>query len=163
METRREQIVVDPQKCTACHQCTMACAMKHYGRINPQLARIKIIELKDQKMNVPVICMACEDAPCIKVCPMNARVRLLNGAVVTNTDVCIGCRACIYICPAAAPAVNPYTGRTMTCDLCEGDDTGPWCVTACKDQGALKICKTDEALMEKTRKQAARTKKIYTS
>ncbi|MBU1585747.1 MAG: hypothetical protein KKE44_23745, partial [Proteobacteria bacterium] len=75
METRREQLRIDPKKCTACHRCTIACSMKHHGTVNPHLSRIKILQFKNQELNVPVICMACENAPCIKVCPMNASRR----------------------------------------------------------------------------------------
>ena len=161
METRREQLRVDPKKCTGCHRCTMACSMKHHGNINPQLARIRILRFEDQELNVPVICMACDGAPCIKVCPMNARVRQTNGTVVTDTEVCIGCRACVYICPVGSPAANPYTGQTMTCDMCKDDASGPWCVTACKREGALKVCKSDALTKEVVRERAGRLRSIY--
>jgi carbon-monoxide dehydrogenase iron sulfur subunit len=161
METRREQIRIDPKKCTACHRCTIACSMKHHGMINPNLARIKILTFENQQLNVPVICMACENSLCIKVCPMNARKREPNGTITTDTEVCIGCKACVYICPVGSPAINPYTGQTMTCDMCEGDDAGPWCVIACKDQGALTICKNDAATREIARKQAAKRRVMH--
>ncbi|WP_457553116.1 4Fe-4S dicluster domain-containing protein [Desulfobacula sp.] len=161
MEPRREQLRIDPEKCTACNRCTIACAMKHYGRVNPNLSRIKILEFHNQGLNVPVICMACENAPCINVCPVNARIRISNGSVVTNTDVCIGCKACTYICPVGSPAQNPYTGQTMTCDMCEDDETGPWCVTACQYEGALKVYEKDSLIIETARKQAGRLRRIY--
>lgn len=153
MEIRREQLLIDPEKCTGCGRCLMACAMQHCGSVNPSLARIKILPLPSHEIHVPVICMACEDAPCIKVCPMNARLRQANKTVVTNADVCIGCRACVYICPVGAPAIIPYTCQTMTCDLCEGDPAGLWCVTAC-DEGALTISKSDRLTSDKTRARA---------
>jgi Fe-S-cluster-containing hydrogenase component 2 len=135
--------------------------MKHHGNINPQLARIKILRLETQELNVPVICMACDGAPCIKVCPMNARIRLTNGTVVTDTEVCIGCRGCVYICPVASPATNPYTGQTMTCDMCKDDTSGPWCVAACKREGALKVCRGDMLTKEVLRERAGRSRSIY--
>lgn len=156
MEIRREQLRIDPKKCTACHRCTIACSMKHHGMVNPHLSRIKILQFQNPELNVPVICMACENAPCIKVCPMNARTKSSNGTIVTDTDVCIGCRACVYICPVSGPAINPYTGQTMTCDMCEGDEAGPWCVTACQSEGALTVCKTDSLTIETVREQAGR-------
>jgi Fe-S-cluster-containing dehydrogenase component len=157
METRREQLLIDPKKCTGCSQCMMACAMQHYGRIDPQLSRVKVLRIKDVDLNVPVICMACDKAPCIKVCPMNARVRQANGTVVTDTDVCIGCKACVYICPVGSPAANPYTGQTMTCDMCAEDASGPWCVIACKREGALKVCDADMLTREVVRARAEKS------
>ena len=136
MKIKREQLQIDPSRCTACNECAIACATKHHGVADPKLSRIKILEFENGQLNVPVICMACEDPPCISVCPMNARIKTANGSVVTNTGVCIGCKACLYICPVASPVENPETGQTMTCDLCQGEPEGPRCVAACKD-GAL--------------------------
>jgi Fe-S-cluster-containing hydrogenase component 2 len=135
--------------------------MKHYNKVDPNLSRIKILQFQDQGFNVPVICMACENPPCINVCPMNARTKMSNGSVVTNTEVCIGCKACVYICPVSSPAANPYTGQTMTCDMCEDDESGPWCVTACQHEGALTVCENDSLPMDVARNQAARFRKIY--
>ena len=160
MEARREQLAIDPLKCTGCQECLIACSMKHQGVINPKLAMLKIIRLETQELEIPVICMACDNAPCIKVCPMNARIRQENGTVATNTDVCIGCRACVYICPVGSPAVNPYTGQTMTCDMCGGDEAGPWCVVACRE-GALRITEDDMLTRGAARERAARSRAIF--
>jgi len=160
MEIKCEQLRIDPEKCTACQRCTIACSMKHHGMINPKLSRIKILQFQSSEYNVPVVCMACENSPCIKVCPMNARERLQNGSIVTDTKVCIGCRACVYICPVSSPTINPYTGQTMTCDMCKDDDAGPWCVTACKQEGALTLKKKDSLTIETARKHAEKFKKL---
>ena len=161
METRREQLIVDSKKCTGCARCTIACAMKHYNRVDPKLSRIKILRFESQELNVPIICMACDKAPCIKVCPMNARVRLANGTVATDTDVCIGCRACVYICPVGSPSANPYTGQTMTCDMCKDDAAGPWCVAACKREGALKVANPGSLTAETVKDRAEQTRAIF--
>lgn len=142
----------------------IACAMKHHGMINPQLSRVRILSLARQALDVPIICMACDNAPCIKVCPMNARVRETNGTVVTDTQACIGCRACVYICPVGSPRANPYTGQTMTCDMCNGDETGPWCVTACKSERALTLQASGDAVTNnRARERAETSKSIFPS
>ena len=161
MKNRREQLLIDAGKCTGCARCVMACSMKHDNWINPSLSRVRILEFESPRLNVPVICMACEKAPCMKVCPMNARVRKVNGTVVTDTDRCIGCRACLYICPVGSPGVNPYTGHTMTCDMCADDAGGPWCVAACKDEGALTVSGSDRLTASAVRERAARVRKIF--
>ncbi len=161
MKATREQLQIDPKKCTACHRCTIACSMKHHNTVNPQLSRIQIQQFKGHDLNFPTICMACENSPCIKVCPMNARTRISNGSIVTDEDICIGCRACVYICPAGSPVSNPYTGQTMTCDMCEGDAKGPWCVSACKQEGALKVYKNDKLTEKTARKQAGLFRRLY--
>lgn len=136
MNLKEKVIVIDPDKCAGCHSCEMACSMKHFSKCHPNYSRVRIHEFRDVNTFIPITCQACDDAPCMKVCPMGARVRLESGAVVTNDDACIGCRACVYACPMGAPAVNPETGKTMTCNLCEGEEK-PWCVRACTMQGAL--------------------------
>lgn len=163
MENRREQLLVDAARCTGCKRCMLACSMKHHNVINPSLSRIRIMRYADQALDVPILCMACDDAPCIKVCPMNARIRLSNGTVVTDTSVCIGCRACVYICPVGSPAVNPFSGQTMTCDMCMDDAGEPWCVTACKEAGALKLVKGKSLTTDKLRARAGRSRAIFPS
>jgi anaerobic carbon-monoxide dehydrogenase iron sulfur subunit len=147
-------IVIDADKCTGCHSCEMACSIKHFGKNHSYLSRIRIQEFRDVNTFVPVVCQACEDAPCIKVCPMNARVRLDSGAVVTQDDKCIGCRACTYTCPFGASVANPENGKTMSCDLCMGDDLGPWCVKACTMQKALRFVRAQDAARAKGRDMA---------
>jgi Fe-S-cluster-containing dehydrogenase component len=163
MKTKREQLRIDPAKCTACNLCTMACAIKHHGihgMLDPHLSRIKIHQYHPQELNVPEVCMACENAPCINVCPVNARMRISNGSVVTNVSLCIGCHACVYICPVGSPQVNPDTGQTLTCDMCAEDKAGPWCVIACQE-GALTLCDKDSLTIETVRNQAGRFKRMH--
>lgn len=103
---KRKVIVVDPDKCVGCHSCEMACSLKNFQKCSPLLSRIRIQEFREVNTYIPIVCQACENAACIKVCPMGARIRLESGAVITNESACIGCRACIYACPFAAPVVN---------------------------------------------------------
>jgi len=154
-------ILIDPEKCSGCRLCEMACAMIHTGRCSPQYSRIRILTFEGDSSHVPLLCQACEQAPCIKCCPMNARGRSADGAVVTDADRCIGCRACIYICPFATPVVSPDTGKTMTCDLCADDGTGPWCVKACRDCGALQVSETRQVVGRKCRARAQTAKDAF--
>jgi anaerobic carbon-monoxide dehydrogenase iron sulfur subunit len=157
MKLRRDHLSIDPEKCTGCRRCMIACAMKHHNRIDPDLSCVEVIRFAPQDLAVPVICMACETAPCIKVCPMNARIRQANGTVVTDTDVCIGCRACVYICPVGSPRIHPVTGQTMTCNMC-ADEPEPWCVAACRQERALTLCTEGAASKPAARRAAARAR-----
>lgn len=161
MTTTREQLRIDPQKCTACNQCITACSTKHYGVNDPDYSRIKILRFDTRRLNVPVICMACSNSPCVSVCPMNARERQANGSLVTDTEKCIGCKACLYICPVGSPAYHPITGQTMTCDMCGDDPEGPRCVAACSEYGALTICDVTTQVNEIARKQVARMRRMF--
>jgi hydrogenase-4 component A len=49
----------------------------------------------------PVLCRHCEDAPCKRVCPVNA-IALEADSVQINESLCIGCKLCGLVCPFGA-------------------------------------------------------------
>ncbi|MDD2388551.1 MAG: 4Fe-4S dicluster domain-containing protein [Desulfobacterales bacterium] len=159
MPKQEKVLVIDPDKCTGCHSCEMACSAKHFGKCSPYLSRIRIHDFGMVGTYVPVTCQACEDAPCIKVCPMNARIRIESGAVITDESKCIGCRACTYACPFGAPVINPESGKTMSCDLCMDDELGPWCAKACTLQEAIRFVNIEDAARARGRDMASIIKK----
>jgi molybdopterin-containing oxidoreductase family iron-sulfur binding subunit len=48
---------------------------------------------------LPRPCMHCDNAPCVKVCPVGARYKRDDGLTAEDTDLCIGCRYCTVACP----------------------------------------------------------------
>ncbi len=154
-------IVIDADKCTGCRGCEMACSIKHFGVCSPYYSRIRILEFQEVKTFVPVICQSCQDALCLNVCPMNARLRQAGGLVITDGARCIGCRTCVCACPLGAAGIDPETGKAMSCDLCEDDGLGPWCVRACGIPGALKLVEANEAARVKSRDWARNLKEVH--
>jgi Fe-S-cluster-containing dehydrogenase component len=67
---------------------------------------------------VTIACMHCEDAPCIKVCPTSAIYKDTQTHItLVHRDYCIGCKACLWVCPYGAPGFDEE-GRLALCDLC---------------------------------------------
>lgn len=157
-EGRREQpeygrLLVEPEKCTGCRTCELFCSLKNFGEVNPARARIHVV--RSQKDNiittVPVVCQQCDDPLCMEMCPAGALSRNLETyAVVVDTNKCLGCRTCVEACPFGAPSVDPRTGTSDKCDLCDGD---PTCVTYCS-QEAIKFVTAEEESMTRKRDMA---------
>lgn len=161
MSEKKDKIfIIDVDKCDGCRECEKACSQGHFNEDGPEHSRIQIEDFEDGNLHVPIFCQACEDSPCIMVCPMNARLKLENDAVVTDEDRCIGCRTCVYICPVGAPVENPETKKLMTCDRC-AEKEELLCVKACAEQKALRFVDAKSAARLTARECAVRLKGGY--
>lgn len=136
-------LFIDPDKCTGCHSCEMACAVAHTGSgslfnalLNHEALtpRNRVLQIGEVKMTTQ--CRQCEDAPCVKVCPTGATYQTSTYTAV-NPNLCIACKLCMMVCPFGAIKItnfqeNEQTKRVaMKCDLCIGRPGGPACVEAC--------------------------------
>lgn len=140
-EIKHPMLVVDPELCTGCGLCEMACSLQHEGVCSRALSRIKVLRKEEKGLSLPVVCMQCTDAPCMAICPTRAVSRDSgSGAYAVNRHLCIGCRLCILVCPLGAISLSQEgTGHALKCDLCGGD---PRCVQFCGTQ-ALSLVRPD--------------------
>ncbi|NWF78281.1 MAG: 4Fe-4S dicluster domain-containing protein [Chloroflexi bacterium] len=153
----QKMLVVDYEKCTGCRLCELVCAVKHEGVSNPLRARIHIVKWEMKGIMVPMICNQCESAPCISVCPTNARTRDEEQRKVNvDYDKCIGCKMCIVACPFGAVSFDPFASRIISCDLCDGD---PRCADFC-ETGALRYVEASQSNKQRQREAA---EKLYES
>ncbi len=95
-------MVIDLERCDGCLMCVSACK-KAYG-LQDGVHWLYVLAYKepDKPNNVNLLvrpCQHCSNAPCVKVCPTGARHRRSDGIVLTNYDVCFGCRYCQVSCP----------------------------------------------------------------
>jgi anaerobic carbon-monoxide dehydrogenase iron sulfur subunit len=121
---------IDPKKCTLCHNCELACSFRHYEGNPPLKPRIFVVQ--QQGLNLPLTCLQCDDAACVKVCPTTALVRNeATGAVELRPGRCIGCRMCVNACPFGHAAFDEAKQQPLKCDLCNGN---PACVPFCPTQ-----------------------------
>ena len=86
---------IEPSDCTGCHQCEMACSYHHEGVFNPSKSRIKVFAFQDEGRNVPYTCTQCDDAWCMRACPVDAiSVNKITAAKEVSEELCVGCKVC---------------------------------------------------------------------
>ena len=110
---------LDIQRCIGCRRCVYACVEENNQSRDPQIQYIRVLRFKDGNMDfeeselyydpdqvpqegyyyMPVQCQHCENAPCTKVCPVQATWTEPDGIVVVDYNWCIGCRYCMAACP----------------------------------------------------------------
>ncbi len=106
----RYAMVIDLRKCTGCNACTAAC--KIANTTPPGIFWSKVINYetgdypKVHLRFLPMLCMQCQEAPCLEACPTGATYRGEAGLVLVNDNLCIGCRYCIMACPYEARSYN---------------------------------------------------------
>ena len=129
-------LIIDIDRCTGCHQCELACSFRKLRKFSPCDSRIQIVTTEDRCLSIPVVCMQCAEAPCVRVCPVGAiQFDSGTGAYRIDDARCLGCRMCALVCPFAAVASDRNTGKAIKCDLCDGD---PACEAVCAP-GALRF------------------------
>ena len=111
-------LMISPKKCNNCKTCEAVCAN----------SAVNVITFEEAAISVPVMCMHCEDAACMKVCPSGAISRDENGAVVSDPKKCIGCKLCISACSMGNIYYSASLKKTMKCNLCGSD---PLCAKYC--------------------------------
>ena len=121
---------VIPELCTGCRTCELACAFKYAKDGKPGRSRIyPLAHAKDQF--VPVVCLQCDDAACVKACMFDALKRNEEtGAIDRDNERCVKCEACVAACPFGCALVDTEQNKIVKCDLCQGD---PVCVKFCPE------------------------------
>ena len=98
----------------------------------PEASRVRVF-MPFPGVEVPHLCVQCDNYPCGNTCPVNAiTVDPKTTAVLVDTNACISCGQCIKACPGDVPFLHPETNKATICDLCGGD---PECVKVCQEAG----------------------------
>jgi Fe-S-cluster-containing dehydrogenase component len=156
----RYGMVIDLSRCVGCHACAMACKAEHGTPSGVWWGKVLTRETgKYPSARIifwPVLCMHCQNAPCVEVCPTGASYKRADGIVAVDYDKCMGCGYCRIACPYDARSfvekIEPYfpefgltpyedlmyqkhqEGVAEKCNFCldrvaQGEE--PACVTTC--------------------------------
>ena len=135
-------IMLDPEKCVGCRQCSLSCSFVKEKSFSLGKARNTTLWIYKAEIFLPMSCQHCEKPLCMDACPMAAISRNEEtGAVIIDADRCIGCKMCMVVCPFGAVTWDADHRCMIKCDLCDGD---PECVKHCL-YGALSWMSADEA------------------
>jgi len=110
-------MVIDLSRCLGCWSCAVGCKLENDEPIGIWWNRILTNGGQEPdtpsgtypnlKMTyLPINCQHCDNAPCIKVCPVAALTKRIDGIVFLDWSRCIGCRYCLVACPYGIPAFN---------------------------------------------------------
>lgn len=167
LSENRKGVLVDTTVCVGCRKCEWACQGAHdlpqadYEKYQndetfnlnrrPSIENLTVVNKynDDGQRTVKLQCMHCDHPACVSACIVSAITKDENGAVVWDTDKCIGCRYCMVACPFQIPAFEYHKAldpKILKCDFCI-DRTKEGKLPACVD-----ICPV-EALTYGTREE----------
>jgi len=158
-------LVIDISKCNACYCCFTACKDEYwendyplYTAAQPRHGQLWMNLLKSERGQHPFIkvaymplpCMQCQDAPCIKASKNGAVYKRPDGIVVIDPQKAAGQSQLVKSCPYGVIYWNEEKKLPQKCTFCvhrleEGQV--PRCVQACPT-GALTFGDLDDPKSE---------------
>lgn len=148
-------MVIDITKCNACYSCFIACKDEYwdndyppYSVAQPRHGQSWIrIEKKEggtyphlRVSYMPIPCMQCDAAPCIKAAKNGAAYKRPDGIVVIDPEKAVGQRQIVDACPYGAIFWNEEKQLPQKCNFCVQrleDGSIPRCVQACPSKAMI--------------------------
>lgn len=120
-------MLIDVTRCFGCQACTVACKMAN----GVPIGSFKTFVYKYESGTYPNVrrdyvkhaCMHCKEPVCVSACPVGALYKDKDGIVRYNSEKCIGCRYCMYVCPFGVPTFEWHKNQLekpiiLKCDFC---------------------------------------------
>ncbi len=146
-ENKRYGMVIDTEHCVGCQTCTVSCkisnevpgdaAWNHLESLDGDVLYQSTGTFPAATLAFrPMLCNHCENPACVAHCPTGAMHKdVATGIVSVDTDVCIGCGYCSWVCPYGAPSMDTVNHVMSKCTFCSESrldkDAAPFCVAAC--------------------------------
>lgn len=124
------------EKCVGCMSCASACSLLYAKEDNPAKSRIQVNG--SGKNSFHLIACDQECRKCVQECPTQALTVSKTGVVVLDKKLCVGCLACVAVCPIEAMRVFPGESNPFKCIACGV------CVKKCPKE-AIEIAEKDES------------------
>jgi Fe-S-cluster-containing dehydrogenase component len=152
----RYGLVIDVSRCVGCYACFLACRDEHADNDYPPVslaqpaADQRWIDVRERERGsfpkvkvdyVPVPCLHCADAPCIRAATGGAIYRRDDGIVLIDPVKAVGQRDLVAACPYRVIFWNEAKNVPQKCTLCAHllDDgwKEPRCAEACPAQAIV--------------------------
>jgi len=114
---------MDDSKCVGCMSCVAACSRAYAKEENPAKSRIQVLGLGGGKFHLVACDQECRK--CVSECPVQAITINKQGVVMIDRKLCVGCLACVAVCPIDAMRFFPLESTPFKCIACG------ICVKAC--------------------------------
>lgn len=116
-------MVIRQNLCIDCERCLEACSKTNsvppYGYRTEILEKVVPEAIGQKTEFIPVLCMQCNDPPCVRACPTKASYKdNKNGIIRIEDKKCIACKACMVACPYNARYFNNERRAVDKCNYC---------------------------------------------
>ncbi|MBP7262960.1 MAG: 4Fe-4S binding protein [Spirochaetia bacterium] len=133
-------------RCVGCGNCVATCSRTYFKKEDPAHARIQVFPAGSGKFHLVACDQECRK--CVAECPVQAITVTAQGVVMINKNLCVGCLACVAVCPTGAMRYYPGEPVPFKCIAC-GE-----CVKTCP-ANALEIAEKEDSPMSRLPFEAA--------
>ncbi len=112
--------ITDADLCVGCQSCVFACSRRMgVGGLGRSAVLIRSAGGMERGF-VVIVCRACPDPPCAKVCPEDALRIRKGGGVLLDASKCLGwgCRLCQQACPFNCVFWDDTSDKPSICVHC---------------------------------------------
>ena len=136
----------DDSKCVGCMTCVSVCSKLYFREENPAKSTIQVQELGHGGFHLVACDQAC--GACLRECPVQAIRVNARGVVIVDGKLCVGCLACVAVCPIGAMCWYPGVPTPFKCVSCGA------CARACP-KAALEVVDGESTMAGKAGEELA--------